>query len=456
MNFGIVVFSAVLWCGGVVAWWIWGERRLSSPVFLYLISHLFSFVLRPWLIYHTGDQSYLRTWIQIWPYPEDHAWALWQANMGLVMFTLGGLLGEGLARGRPTIRRTRMLDRRVVTYVGLVMLVLAVGSFLRYGVLPGQRTSDVIGSQIVTMRTTQGYLSISSSSAYLTSFHIVTVGVFVAWIAFLGFRWYYVPYLALFFSLMIYQGYARTTYVLGGVAIVLALMSQRGRRWPSGKAAIVLLAFTFSFLAGKGWLQNALLRGTNTGVNEATTNASTSISGQGDLFINYDMLVAVTYLVPRYADHTNVQLYFRPLYFWIPRAIWPTKPIYDFAAAYLYGRVPEIHFEGLTVTLVGESYLAFGLGGVIVLMFGYGLFFNYVHVRTLAYPAASVERVFGIAFVVALFQVYRDGVVSLNQYLLYYFGPCAIMWVVTVLVGQMRDDAPIPPGRPAPRPLPRS
>jgi len=70
------------------------------------------------------------------------------------------------------------------------------------------------------------------------------------------------------------------------------------------------------------------------------------------------------------------------------------------------------------------------------LMFLWGLLFNYGHTWAYCYPAMSVQRIFGIALSVTMIQVYRDGVVSLSVYLLYYFGPCAVIWLLSNVVGQ--------------------
>ena len=436
-SLSILLVTSVIYTASVSAWLLWGEKRLASPIFLYLIFHLSSFVLRPWVIFFSSDQSFLHDYVGIWPYSQDHEQALWQANLGLIMFLSGGLWGERLAKRKTTQIRARVLPVEVVTPVGVVMLMLGAFSILRYGVLPGQDPTSARVTGTV-LDTAQGYAAINNSSAYLTSFHVVTIGVFITWLTFIKFRWYYIPYLGLYFITVIYQGYSRTTYLLGAFALLITVLGQRGRRWPSFSAVPVFLLFVLSFLSGKHWLQALILRGTGEGIAIARDNTTESLKGTSEIFINYDTLLGVTYLIPRYVPHSDVSLYFRPFYFWIPRAIWPNKPIFDFSSAYITANSSLVNFRGLTPTLVGESFLAFGTTGVIVLMALFGSVFGYVHSRTNIYPFQSVERIFGLAFVVSLFQVYRDGIISLPVYLMFYFGPCLIMWFTSVLLGGVR------------------
>jgi hypothetical protein len=435
MPLTVVLFSTLIFLFCACLWLALGEKRLASPIFLYLCFHLLGFVTRPWILRVNGDEWYLHNWVGIWPYAQDYEKALWLANIGLIMLVVGGLIGERWARARAVPTVSRILPKQVVVQVGIALILLGALSYLRYGVLPGQDpASRTVVSQGID--TAQGTTAISTTSAYITNLHVLTIGVFIVFLAMFGLRWYFVAYLSLYFATIIYQGFSRTTYLVGVITLVIAVMSRRGKRWPSWKAGLVLLTFLLSFLAGKAWLQTLLLQGSDAGFSNAQTTTSQSL-GQGDFFLNFDMLVTVTYLVPDHVPYSDVQLYFRPFYFWIPRAVWSDKPIFDFAAAYIAQNAETVTFRGLTTTLVGESYLSFGTLGVVVLMLGYGVTFGYVHVRTFLHPAASVERFFGIAMVAALFQVYRDGIVSLNQYVLYYFGPCALMWGVSVLLGKM-------------------
>lgn len=459
----ILIAGTAIWVGAVVIWLLFCEKRLSSPLFLYLVFHCLSFVVRPWVIERSGDQSYLRNWIGIWPTTADHSRALWVANLGLILFTAGTLVGEWAARRKGPPASARVIGNGVLAGVGTVTLLVGALSYLRYAVTPwseGLQTAEILRGQ-------EGYAIVTTSSAYLTGLHIVIVGVLLMWAAFWGVKWFMVPLAAVYFVAVIYSGVGRTTYLLGILSLILIVTTRRGRRWPAWQSGFVLAAVLLAFVGGKLWLQ--VLHNEGVGATRAlvTEKEYSNFKGNGDLFLNYDFLVGVTYLVPQHAEHTELALYLRQLYFWVPRAIWPDKPISDFGSAYIMSHVPEVSFQGLTVTLVGESYMAFGLSSVVILMFVYGVVFSYVHGRTIHYPAASVERIFGIAFTVTLVQTYRDGIgFSFLLFMLFYFGPCLLCWGMANLVGQVRriplapaelalprSLAPAP--RPAPLPIPR-
>ncbi|MCC7483332.1 MAG: hypothetical protein IT541_17600, partial [Hyphomicrobiales bacterium] len=86
---------------------------------------------RPWVIYLRDDQSYLRRWIGIWPFAEHHSETMLLASLGLLMMTAGALLGERRARAHGMPKRVHSLDPGTARVVGVVMLLLGVGSYLR-------------------------------------------------------------------------------------------------------------------------------------------------------------------------------------------------------------------------------------------------------------------------------------------------------------------------------------
>lgn len=436
MTFTTFVSIIVVWGLCFSVWLVRGEKRLASPWFLYLMFHFIGFVLRSWFLYKGRDETFLRQWIGVWLFPEDHERAAWVLNIGLIAFTVGALIGEELARRRGAPHRARLLDPQTVKVVGVICVVFGFASYLLYGNTPWAVRNEVVRA---TVDTSQGFVYVSTSSAYITSAYSLVVGVFVVWIAMFGFRRIYAPILALYFLAMVFNGVGRTTYLVGFIAIALAVIGKSGRRWPSWKVMIPLLFFAVSFAAGKTWLQTLYTEGSGAAVQQARDRITHSyLEGQGELYLNYDVLASVVYLVPRHAPHSEFSLYGHLFYFWVPRAIWADKPVYDIPSMYLMGQVQTASFDGLTITLVGESFLAFALPGVVVLMGLYGLIFSFGSARCFAYPSSSVERIFGISINVVMFQVFRDGIYSYLSFTMFYFGPCALMWIASSLAGRMR------------------
>lgn len=312
-------------------------------------------------------------------------------------------------------------------------------SLAKYGVVPWS-TGEGAGSPVVKMvDSDEGLAYISESSSYITQFYIFSIGVLVIWVASFGLRYWVTATLIAFIFLMVYNGSVsgRNTYVISGYAIVLALMARTRRSWPSLLSMIAIISICVSFLMGKHWLKSIVEGRDPAGppVGVADTPFSES-----DIFINYDVFLTTTTLIPDLADHTHISLYGRPFYIWIPRALWPDKPIFDFPAAYIQSRIKSIQFIGLVVTIPGESYLAFGVPGVVVLMALFGGSLSFVCTYFSRYPAASVESIFRIELCACLIQIYRDGIVSLPLFLMSYFAPCLAMLLLTALVNRRRPS----------------
>jgi len=403
-------------------------------MFIYLVFHLVSFVLRPWFLYKFQDESFLRNWVGLWLQPDDHERALWIAGIGLIMFVLGGLAAERIACGKPEPTRFRSLDRRVILGTGAVFLLIGLVAFAYYSYNP-RDPYEVGQNRFRVVDTSQGYTSVSTSTSYITSFYNTSTGVFVVWIAFLGFRRWMIPLVGAFMLAVLYQGYARTRYVTGLFAIIQTVMGRRGRKWPSWQAGVLLFVAIISFTSGKWWARDLVEQGAEQAFSTAFEATSANFTGEGAAFINYDSLALTTYLVPDYAPHSNFLFYGRLVWGWVPRAIFPEKPIFDFPSGYLSTHVQDVTVRGLTVTLIGESYMAFGIASVVLLMTFYGAFFGYAVARSFAYPAASVERIFGVAMSVCMVQIARDGIQSIVLYMMLYFGPCAVMWAVCIVLG---------------------
>jgi oligosaccharide repeat unit polymerase len=430
-----VYISAVIWLVCVLIWWLAGERRFASPIFLYLVFHFLTFVVRPMILLRTEDFSFLTNVIGVGLFREDHQEALLIANAALIAMLAGSLIGEALAKRKGIPRASHVLPETILIRVGIAIVAFGCFSYLMFAPNPATDPGGVRDTRQLVV-SERGVTSVQTTTAYLTTAYALIAGVFLAWTAFLGFRRWWILPLGVYFLALAYVGSARTHYVLGFMAIMLIVIATQGRRWPRPGHLILAGIVLLAFLAGKVWLQTLHLEGSEIAREQATASWDSSLQGESALFTNYDMFAAATYLVPTYADHTSTTLYARPLYQWIPRAIWPNKPVFGYSAAYLHGEVQTINFRGRVVTLVGESYIAFGLAGVIIMFVIYGTVFNYIATRAYLHPAASVERVFGIAVVVCLFQVYRDGIISMQLYLMLYFGPCAVMWIISrILLG---------------------
>jgi hypothetical protein len=433
----ILMINALFFVACLGAWLRFCERTMASPLFLYLVFHFLNFVVRPILIYvGRGDGCFFSWFIGLQPGSADHHYALIVASLALFMFVTGGIFGEAFARRRPMAARIPALNPLYVKLVGALFIAMGLLSLVGYGAMPWS-TGEGAGSPVKIVNSDEGFAYINESSSYITQFYVFSLGVLVVWVACFGLRYWVTATLIAFIFLMVYNGSVsgRNTYVISGYAIVLALMARTRRSWPSLLSIITLILICLSFMMGKHWLKSIVEGHGRDPAGPPVAVADTPFS-ESDVFINYDMFLTITTLIPDLADHTHFSLYGRPFHIWIPRVLWPDKPIFDFPAAYIQSRIKSIQFIGLVVTIPGESYLAFGVPGVVVLMALFGGSLSFVCTYFSRYPASSVESLFSIELCACLIQIYRDGIVSLPLFLMYYFAPCLAMLLLTALVNR--------------------
>jgi hypothetical protein len=440
MSFEVLMLTTAISVACAIVWLLAGQRRFASPIFLYLVFHFVAFIIRPWSIYFDSGTTFMTRFIGIVPTPVDLERALWEATIGVASFTAAGLIGESFSRGSKRRSSPLQLDDRAAYLVGTTIIGLGLLSYAVYGVTPWS------GDQrpFVYMNTGAGYKAVSSQTAYVTSSYILIAGVLVVWISKFGLLWRFVPLLVIYVGIILYSGFGRTNYVLAAFAIALALMHRTGKSWPPRRYIAPGVLVILSFIGGKAWFQTLVTQGSGAGVADAASNAtsSTSLDG-GELFINFDTLVGVNHFVPRVVDYAGVDILLRPIYFWVPRTIWPDKPLFDHAAGYIFANIQTWgRWDGLTVTLVGESYVAFGQAGVAALMFLYGLGYGFLHERLMRFPAGSVQAVLAISISASSVQVFRDGMISFFPYLLYYFGPCMVMLMTSRVLFPSRTIEP--------------
>jgi hypothetical protein len=90
-----------------------------------------------------------------------------------------------------------------------------------------------------------------------------------------------------------------------------------------------------------------------------------------------DSIAAVLFFTPRVYPFRYGMPWLDVLYFWVPRAVWPTKPLSfsrEFGHTY-FGSNFEAQSSFISPTLVGDAYLNFGTIGVglVLLVIGYVL-----------------------------------------------------------------------------------
>ena len=99
------------------------------------------------------------------------------------------------------------------------------------------------------------------------------------------------------------------------------------------------------------------------------------LSALGDNFLDGDFDAFSTVLMSIYVVKLNSYLYFAnffsPLYIYIPRQFWSSKPI---SSSDLITNELNINYPDIVISLWGEGFLGFGLLGVIILLYCIGVY----------------------------------------------------------------------------------
>jgi hypothetical protein len=181
--------------------------------------------------------------------------------------------------------------------------------------------------------------------------------------------------------------YPRLLIFLAGIsAIVFALLQTIERRDWAVAAASVSLIFIISqsrkiirlatlsagMIAVMFFMAIMLRTGDGLSVNDTIDRVSTAkailplVEIELDFPIVFDDLTIMIEAVPSRLDYTYGANFFKPLFSWIPRDIWPTKP--DTLSRYFSKELnPFFYLHGGSepVTFVGELYWNFSLFGVV-------------------------------------------------------------------------------------------
>lgn len=296
---------------------------------------------------------------------------------GLLAFTVGAWVAAGRPRAAPSDEPApdgRGLDWRVaavvyIVFAGAIALGLATHSY--------------------------GYLNTSAGGGILHSVlpfigdqaNIVVLAVAVAWLRsrdrMLG------RALAIMLFLQVLLGFAAgvkgdSLYAMGYVLLAwLAYGNAIPRKWVVlGFLAVILVllpanqAYRYALRSGHPSVGSALQTLLHPSLYRPDRTAATALTDLGVRFRDIDPVALIERDTPRlYAIGDGSSYYLLPLTTFVPRAVWPGKPVFDAAGqfAQTYWQIPPSIHTSQPVTQPGDLYRNFGLAGVLIGLLVWGL-----------------------------------------------------------------------------------
>ncbi len=208
-----------------------------------------------------------------------------------------------------------------------------------------------------------------------------------------------------------FMGNTRWLMLLPTIFFCFAYLSRSGYRWPPRKVVFVLLIAGVLWLPGK---QISVVLGNGGGLPEVMgavtrvwTTSATESNHPDNQFL--DMGAMTLSLVDDKRKFYYGGTVFPFVYNFIPRAIWPDKPLSSQWEIDISTKDRPMMTYGMTASLMGAAYVDFGVYGVVLIPFLFALFLGWVYFKAFRCAHYSVGRFAYLVMACVLIQPYRDG-----------------------------------------------
>jgi hypothetical protein len=337
-------------------------------------------------------------------------------------------------RAPPRFTPLRPILVWIVVTVALPIGLLAIALFMA---LPGRTTGMDLGEW--------------NTSSYPLILQSWTGLAILALMYLYGFRPHLVVPMAIYLSLMVYQGFHRFRVIIPLILMTQIYLSRSGRTWPSRRMLTILVLAAAAFFPlkkiGRMAQQGQSLDEIANISQQEVVLASTGASGDQVLLDEFASALA---LVDEGGRYYYGQPYAALLVLPIPRQFWPEKPSVADYVKEMSPRWRPMHQAGMVVTFMGELYAQLGyislVAGSFFLAYGLARFYHWASLR----PYYSVERFYYLLVACNLIQIYRDGIVSLFIFIVVNMSPLFLVAIMH-LIGAVR--LPLSAARVAPSPV---
>ncbi len=419
----IDLISVLVSCG--IAF-LFCSPRHSHPFIAYLLFHVVFFSLRLIAI-AGGDPTLFASWgpgyepVTI----EEISRAATLADFGLLAIAIGCALAAlrstaaaSVDTGDPEVQTLSAAHvNRVCTItlpVGLVaFLYLTRNPFVEF-----QRSSGdefQLSSAVTTLQTWMG----------LSLIALIYVN---------GFQKRFLLPLLIYLGVMMMQGYHRFRVIIPVIFLAQVWLDRSNRRWPSLPIVGLMLSLFFISVPLKG-IGRMIQRGESIDsvASFAYDEVSRMFESQDTNQEFFDQFACTVALTDRAEYMAWGSTYLPLLTLPIPRALWPEKPgLGDHFNEITTSSRPMARC-GMISTLLGESYMNFGLLGVIIVPAICGYILTRLYESAYRHPYYSVSRFAFIIVSCNLIQVYRDGLSSLFIFTLLNMMPLCLIVALHVI-----------------------
>lgn len=422
-------------------------RSIFHPSVFYIAFHALVFVFRPTLaIIFEFKRMYM--YMRFYPNIDDIIRTIIIADLGLITFVLvAGLLTRNAIGVRPFPDRAAGESApmtpevyKAALFTCLLLAPLAAASMVYTVTHPftvGAFNGDVVSNRLVRDAET-GAALFTNSTAYFTSFQYVGATIAIMWAYIHRFKIIHCIPFAIYAVIRAYNGSARFSFLLLSIAFALALLAQRRKTQPTFTmiGAGMALLVVFSAIGGDRMLLKRLTFGVSQAEQAITYTGpqtqkkwSDNTALDGPDFANFEYLNFISHHIPETSGtFTYFTQYLVLMVKPIPRMLWKGKPANNVINLIDFKNLGN--FVGLTTSLPGDGWMSAGYPGVVITVALVAALFGGIY-RKFALATPTHFRVIAYCVLLGMSpQWFRDGGVSIAEFLLFHLLPVAVWWVI--------------------------
>lgn len=405
----------------VIFMYLYSKKEISflNPSFLFLVFHFFFVSVRAFQILLLDAKIIANYWYSEYITIDEIGNALIVSDLTLLGFILGFNLLKNKFVQRGKRKAIEFKDyqenspKKINTFITIATFLGIFGT-LSFAVLPGQTQDlgETESNMFITLLTNLGVIS-----ALLLIYER-------------GFKKIYVTYLFLILAIFSIQGYHRYRVILPLLFLMGYYLKKNNLKFPPVKFIFIgFIIFVFSFplkQIGKSIQQKEQIDLIEVGLN----SFNNIVEGEsGDLSF-LEQSAAMIGSIEKKQKVFYGETYVPILFFWVPRVFWSGKPKLNQWQHDISSEGRDYGQMGQISLLSGESYANFKYLGAFFMPFLVGRFFSKIYY---SYKNVNINHkgfLFLLLLNMILFQIWRDGVISLIVFPIVNYLPILILILI--------------------------
>lgn len=400
----------------------YGKISIYHPATTYLVFHLFAFTIR--LLFLTNGASFfLGGQIDYFTEIEAHeiVKASLLADLGFVSMTIAWLLEANRKTHSNPSKSVIIIDENILKSVLLFTIPLGIWGLFSQLYIPGIGKAQInfgSWSESSYIQNTQNWLILSC---------LVIIFKY-------GFQKYVLIIISICLFILAFQGQHRYRVLSPCLFLLFLYLHQEKQRWLSPRFVAIILVGIFVFLPMK-YVGKLIQQGASTeDLIEFASEYRESLGiGVNADFSFLDMYASTLTLIDQHGGYYYGSTYFTLLFSPIPRQFWENKPSLVQWMTDVSTPARNLRELGSVATIYGESYVNFGVFGIIFIPFFFAKYSARWYFKILNTNAQSASLFLYLCFAAMVVQVYRDGLNAVFIFLTIYNMPGFFVYFFSIL-----------------------